>query len=160
MGKVAGQIYWYEDVANTHPSLSNVLEVGAAENANIISYEVIPEGEESGRHGHAEEGAVHDNLNKKGEGNGYEDGHEDPFEDLFDHAQVENHSEVDFVFDGGDDVIDPEDNELQIRYNTDYDEDQHIYVPLEPEIQKNFSVVQRGEDYLELILEVHTWGGV
>lgn len=63
-----------------------MFEVRAAEDTDIVGYEVVPEGEEGGGHGHTEKGTVHNNFNQKSEGNCDEDSHEYAFEDLFDHA--------------------------------------------------------------------------
>ena len=94
-----------------------------------------------GQQGPPEESAIHHDLDEEDDGDSEKDCHEDSFEDLPDEFEVEKNSEGDFVLDGGEDVVDPEDDELQVRDDPDDHEYQHVDVPLEAKIQQYLSVI-------------------
>ena len=137
------QVYWYHDVTHPHSTLPDVVEIGAGQGPYVVGDKEVPEGVERGEYPEWEEGAIHDDLDKKGEWDGDEDGHEEALKYFLNHFEIDNNSKVNFTLDSGDNMIDPKDNKLDIGDKPNNDENKHIDIPLKPKVQQYFSVVER-----------------
>lgn len=51
-------------------------------------------------------------------------------------------------------MIAPEQEEFEVGNQSNYDEDQHIDVPLKPEIQQDLSVGQGKDAYIQLVTKI------
>jgi hypothetical protein len=134
-----------DDVDKAHPSLPNHGQLGVFEVPDVVVDEVVPGRPKVGGEGDSEESAVHDEFNCEGEEDGNEDCEEDSLDDFLDHGHEDAETEVNLVLEGGEDVVEPEDDELQVGNDADHDEDNHIDVPFEAEVQQNLRVIQRRE---------------
>lgn len=101
-----------DDIDEAHSPSPYLSQLVVFEVPDIVVDCIVPDSPKVLREGYSKEGAVHDELYCEGEEDGDEDCEHDSFEDFFDHGHEYAKSKVYFIFEGGQDMVKPKNDEL------------------------------------------------